>query len=209
MVSLLLQKGQLNVTLPLQRQVSFLLSANIEGKNRNSRENSTEFKEMAFMRNTSSQNFPNVTDQHEQRLNDLEHKVAQHDQLIKENLLLKEDIDRLTNAFHDVSNKVDHIQRTLVCQQKYYDAFQAKFNSLQTEQTILQSRFDRLLATPLQPGELARLTRNMEVIQERLRRLEEHSQSHGTMLANISVSVTALANAVRHVRILGVDIGPV
>lgn len=216
--SLLLQKGQLNVTQPLQRQVPFLLSSNVASKIKNCRINDLEFKEEiapsqkevasgnSDTRNTFSRNSLDVTDQHEQRLNDLENRVAQHDLLIKENCLLRQDIRCLTDAFRDVSNKVDHVQRTLDCQKRDFDAFQENLNALQNEQFNLQARFNRLLESPLQQGELARLNRNMEVIHERIVRLERYSRSHGGMLANMANSVTALADAVRHVEILGVDI---
>ena len=213
--SLLLQKEQFNTQF-LQRQVPFLLSSSKASKIKNSRENSLEFrgqiapipKEVASgnsdTRNTSSRNA--VTDQHEQRLNDLENRVAQHDLLIGENSLLWQNICHLSDAFRDVSNKVDHVQHTLDCQKRDFDAFQENLSALQNEHITLQARFNRLLESPLQHGELARLNRSMEVIQERIARLEGYSRSHGGMLANVANTLTALADAVRPVQILGVDI---
>lgn len=211
---MLLQKEQFNVNQLLQRQVPHLLSGNKVSKI-NSRENSLEFKGEitptpkevtsgnSDTRNTSSRN--SVTDQHEQRLNDLENRVAQHDLLIRENSLLWQNIRHLFDAFGDVSNKVDQVQHTLERQKRDFDAFQGNFNALQNEQINLQARFNRLLGSPLQHGELARLDRSMEVIQERIARLERHSRSHGGMLANMANAVTDLADAVRRVEILDIQ----
>ena len=213
---LLLQKEQLNVNELLQRQVPFLLSGSKASKIKNSRENSLQFtgeiaptpKEVTSgnsdTRNTSSCN--SITDQHEQRLSDLENKVAQHDLLIRENSLLRQDIRHLCDAFHDVSNKVNQVRHTLDCQKRDFNAFQENLNALQNEQMNLQDRFNRLLESPVQRGELARLNRNMEVIQERIARLEGYSRSHGGMLANMANALTDLANAARPAQILGVDI---
>jgi len=212
---LLLQKEQLNVNQLLQQQVPFLLSGSKAGKIRNSRENSLEFKgEIAptpkevtlgnsDSRNTSSRK--SVADQNEQRLNDLENRVAQHDLLIRETPLLRQRIRHLSDAFRDVSNKVDQVQHTLDCQKRDFDDFQGKLNALQNEQFNLQARFNRLLESPLQRGELARLNRSMEVIQERIERLEHYSRSHGGMLANMANTVTDLADAVRRVEILDIQ----
>ncbi len=154
-------------------------------------------------RNPSSRN---VFDQYEQRLSDLENRVAQHDLVLKENFLLRQDICSLTDAVRDVSYKVDRIQHTLECQKRDYDTFQGNLTALQNEQINLQARFNLLLQSPLSHGELARLNRSMDVIQEKILRLEQHSRSHAGMLTDLSNSVIALANQVRHVTILGVDI---
>lgn len=213
--SLLLQKEQLNVNQLLQRQVPLLLSGNKVSKIKNSQENSLEFKGEitptpkevtsgnSDTRNTSSRN--SVTNQHEQRLNDLENRVAQHDLLIREIPLLWQSICHLSDAFRDVSNKVDCVQHTLDCQERDFDTFQENFSALQNEQINLQARFNRLLESPLQHGELARLNRSMEVIQERIARLERYSRSHGGMLANMANTVTDLADAVRRVEILDIQ----
>ena len=209
-----LQKEQLNVNQLLQRQVPFLLSGSTASKIKKSRESSLELegeiaptpKELTSgnsdTRNTSSRN--SVTDRLEQRLNDLENRVAQHDLLIRENALLRQNIRHLSDAFRDVSTKVFQVQHTLDCQKRDFDAFQGKFNALQNEQINLQARLNRLLESPLQHEELARLNRIMEVIQERIERLERCSRSQGGMLANMADAVTALANAVRDGQILGV-----
>ena len=157
-------------------------------------------------RNTSSRHDSDVTEQHEQRLNDLENRVAQHDLLLRENSFLREDIFHLTDAVRDVSNKVDHNQRILECQKRDYDTLLENLNALQIEQINLQTRFNRLLESPLPHGQLARLNRSMETIQVKIVRLERHSRSHGGMLANVADSVTALADTLRHVRVLPVDI---
>ena len=214
--SLLQQKEQLNFN-DLQRQVPILLSGSKVSKIKNSRENSLQFtgeisptpKEVTSgnsdTRNTSSRN--SIIDQHEQRLSDLENRVAQRDLLIKaENTLLWQNIRHLFDAFHDVSNKVDQVQHTLDCQKRDFDTFQEDLNALHNEQINLQDRFNRLLESPIQHGELARLNRSMEVIQERIQRLERYSQSHGDMLANMANRLTALADAVTREQILGVDI---
>lgn len=154
-------------------------------------------------RNPSSRN---VFDQHEQRLSDLENRVAQHDLVLRENFLLRQDICHLTDAVRDVSYKVDRIQHTLECQKRDYDTFQGNLIALQNEQINLQARFSRLLESPLPLGELARLNRSMEVIQEKILRLERHSRSHGGMLTDMANSVSAMADTLRHVRVLGVDI---
>ena len=156
---------------------------------------------------TSSRSvFADFMEQHEKRLNDLENKVAQHDVVLRENFLLKQDVRHLADAIRDVSNKVYHIQRTLECQKREYDTFQGNLNALLNEQINLQARFNSLLESPLPQAELVRLNRSMEVIQGRILRLERHSRSHGGLLTNLTNSITALANQVRHVTILGVDI---
>ena len=187
-----------------------MLSSNVASKIKYCRENSLDFKEEiapspkevasgnSDTRNTSSRN--SVADQHEQRLNDLENRVAQHDLLIRKIPFLRQDIRHLSDAFRDVSNKVDRLQRTLDCQKRDFDTLKENVNALQNEQINLQVRFNR------QHGELAMLNRNMEVIQERIARLEGYSRSHGGMLANIANRLTALADAVRRAEILGVDI---
>lgn len=214
--SLLLQKEQLNVNELFQRRVPLLLTGSKAGKIKSSRENSLQFtgeiapiaKEVTSgnsdARNTSSRN--SITDQHEQRLSDLENRVAQHDLLISENSLLRQNIRHLCDAFHDVSNKVDQVQHNLDCQKRDFDAFQENLNALQNERIHLQDRFNRLLESPVQHGELARLNRSMEVIHERIERLERYSRSHGGMLANMANTLTALADAVTREQILGVDI---
>ena len=193
-----------------------MLSSNVATKIKYCRENGLEFKEEIAQspkevasgnsdtRNTSSRN--SVADQHEQRLNNLENRVAQHDLLIREIPFLRQRIRHLSDAFRDVSNNVDRLQSTLDCQKRELDAFKENLNALQNEQINLQIRFNRLLESPLQHGELARLNRNMEVIQERIAQLEGYSRSHGGMLANIANTLTALAGAVRRAGILGVDI---
>lgn len=197
---LLLQKEQLNVNEILQRRVPILLTGSKASKIKNSRENSLQFtgeisptpKEVTSgnsdTRNTSSRNF--ITDQHEQRLSDVENRVAQHDLLIRKNSLLCQNIRHLFDAFHDVSNKVDRVQHTLDCQKRNFDAFQENLNALHHEQINLQDRFNRLLESPVQHGEFARLNRSMEVIQERIARLEGNSRSQGGMLANMANALT-------------------
>jgi len=210
--SLLLQKEQLNSNQHLQRQV---LSSNVAGKINYRRENSLEFKEEiaptpkeVASGNSNTRNTPShisVTDQHEQRLNDLENRVTLHGLLLMENTLFRQNIRRLSVAFCDVSNKVDRIQHTLDCQQRDFGAFQENLNALKNEQINLQARFNRLLESPLQRGELARLNRSMEVIHERIERLEHHSRSHGGMLANTANRLTALANWMRREGILDIQ----
>lgn len=209
--SLLLQKEQLNVNQLLQRQVPFLLSGSTASKIKKSRENSLDFKgEIAptpkeltsgnsDTRNTSSRS--SVSGQLEQRLNDLENRVAQHD---LENYHLWQSIRHLSDAFRDVSTKVDQVRHTLDCQKRIFDAFQGNLNVLQNEQINLQARFNRLLESPHQHGELARLNRSMEVIQERIARLERYSRSQRRMLANMADKLTTLADAVRDGQIIGV-----
>lgn len=217
--SLLQQKEQLNFN-DLQRQVPILLSGSKVSKIKNSRENSLQFtgkiaptqKEVTSGNsdtgNTSSRN--SITDQHEQRLSDLENRVAQHDLLIRaENCLLWQNIRHLFDAFHDVSNKVDQVQHTLDCQKRDFDAFQENLNALHNEQINLQDRFNRLLESPVQHGEFARLNRSMEAIQDSIQQLEHYSRSHRGMLTNMANRLTALATAVRRVGMLGVDIQPV
>ena len=213
--SLLQQKEQLNFN-DLQRQVPILLSGSKVSKIKNSRENSLQFtgeiaptpKEVTSgnsdTRNTSSRN--SIIDQHEQRLSDLENRVAQHDLLKAENSLLWQNIRYLFDAFHDVSNKVDQVQHTLDWQKRDFDSFKQNLNALHNEQINLQDRFNRLPESPVQLGEFARLNRSMEVIQEKIQRLEGYSQSHGGMLANMANRLTALADTVRRVGMLGVDI---
>lgn len=151
-----------------------------------------------------------ITDQHEQRLNHLEERV---DLLSKEKVQLKQQIFHLTNVFYDVSCKVRLLKQALtreLCRQKEEnDIIQANLNSLRNEQMNLQSQFDRVVANPLSQEERARFIRQMDAIQERIRRLEQHVLSHGNMLAEISTSVRSLANAVASDRIPGVDITPV
>jgi len=122
-----------------------------------------------------------------------------------ENPLLRQNIRRLSVAFCDVSNKVDRIQHTLDCQQRDFGAFQENLNALKNEQINLQARFNRLLESPLQRGELARLNRSMDVIHERIARLEHHSRSQGGMLANTANRLTALANWMRREEILDIQ----
>jgi len=191
-----------------------VLSSNAASKINYRRENSLEFKEeiaptpkeMASG-NSNTRNTPHnsVTDQHEQRLNDLENRVARHDLLLMENPLHWQNIRRLSVAFCDILKKVDRIQHTFDCQQRDFGAFQESLNALKNEQSNLQARFNRLLESPLQRGELARLNRSMEVIHERIERLEHHSRSHGGMLANTANRLTALANWMRREEILDIQ----
>lgn len=192
-----------------------MLSSNAASKINCRRENSLEFKEEiaptpkeVTSGNSNTRNTPShisVTDQHEQRLNDLENRVARHDLLVMENSHLRQNISRLSVAFCDVSKKVDRIQHTLDYQQRDFGAFQENLNALKNEQINLQARFNRLLESPLQRGELARLNRSMEVIHERIARLELHSRSHGGMLANTASTLTALANWMRREEILDIQ----
>ena len=175
-----------------------------------------------------------ITEQHEQRLTNLENMFAQHDLIFKEhlqlkqdnlqlkqdnlqlkqdNLQFKQDNLRLNNELRDVTRKVDYIEEVLTnalrCQKDDYDFLQGHLNALQNEQVNLRAQFSRLMENPLSHEERDRLIRNMEAIQERIGRLERHLLSHRNMLTNISTSVRSLANAVASDRVPGVDIQPV
>ena len=161
-----------------------------------------------------------ITEQHEQRLTNLENMFAQHDlifkvnlQLKQDNLQLKQDNLRLNNELRDVIRKVDYTEQVLTnalrCQKDDYDFLQGHLNALQNEQVNLRAQFSRLMENTLSHEERDRLIRNMEAIQERIGRLERHLLSHRNMLTNISTSVRSLANAVASDRVPGVDIQPV
>lgn len=140
-----------------------------------------------------------ITEQHEQRLQNLENMVLQ---LKQDNLQLKQDNLRLNNELREVIRKVDYIEQV-----NDYDFFQV--NALQNEQVNLRAQFNRLMENPLSHEERDRLIRNMEAIQERIGRLEQRLLSHRNMLTDISTSVRSLANAVASDRVPGVDIQPV
>ena len=198
MVLFLLQKGHINANLP--RQVNFLLSGNIAGQNRNSAENCLEFKEElnpslndTMARNTASSrnSVPNASDQHEQRLINLENQVAHLTRcILKQNQVINHianvnshlvsENDRLKDAVRDVNNRLYRIQVSLNDHRMKHDDHQANFTTLQNEQRNRSAEF-------------ARLIRDMADAQERIRRLESHLNAQGTMLGNISDSVRDLA----------------
>ena len=206
MVLFLLQKGHINANLP--RQVNFLLSGNIAGQNRNSAENCLEFKEELnpslndiMARNTASSrnSVPNDSDQHEQRLINLENQVAHLTRCFSEqnevtnyianvNSHLVSENDRLKDVVRDVNNRLRHIQVSLNAHQMKHDDHQANFNTLQNEQSN-------------QSVELARLIRDTAAVQERITRLEGRVNAQGTMLRNVSDSVRGLATLTRRVDI--------
>lgn len=144
-----------------------------------------------------------ITDRHEQRLNQLEDRV---DLLSKENFQLKQQILHLNHKVQLLEQAHAHAR---CCKKEDDDIIQANLNSLRNEQMNLQSQFDYVMENPLSQEERARFLRQMDAIQERIRRLEQHILSHGNMLAEISTSVRSLANAVASDRIPGVDIRPV
>lgn len=206
MVLFLLQKGHINANLP--RQVNFLLSGNIAGQNRNSAENYLEFKEElnpslndTMARNTASSrnSVPNASDQHEQRLINLENQVAHLTRCFSEqnevtnyianvNSHLVSENDQLKDAVGDVNNRLRHIQVSLNAHQMKHDDHLANFNTLQNEQSN-------------QSVELARLIRDTAAVQERITRLEGRVNAQGTMLRNVSDSVRGLATLTRRVDI--------
>lgn len=177
-----------------------MLSGNIAGQNRNSAENCLEFKEElnpslndTMARNTASSrnSVPNASDQHEQRLINLENQVAHLTRcFLKQNQVtnhianvnshLVSENDRLKDAVRDVNNRLHRIQVSLNDHRMKHDAHQANFTTLQNEQRN-------------QSAELARLIRDTADAQERIRRLESHVNAQGTMLGNISDSVRDLA----------------
>lgn len=183
-----MEKGQINANLP--RQVNFLLSGNMAGQNKNSTKNSLELKEEmnpslndTLTRNTASPRIsaPNVSDQHEQRLIDLENQVAYLTHCFSNRYQVTNDIaiviqhlvsenDQLKNTVRDINNRVNQIQVHL-------NSHQANFNTLRNERSN-------------QREELVR-------IQERIRRLEEHANAQETMLRNVSDSIRGLATLTR------------
>lgn len=183
-----MEKGQINANLP--RQVNFLLSGNMAGQNKNSTKNSLELKEEmnpslndTITRNTASPRIsaPNVSDQHEQRLIDLENQVAYLTHCFSNRYQVTNDIaiviqhlvsenDQLKNTVRDINNRVNQIQVHL-------NSHQANFNTLRNERSN-------------QREELVR-------IQERIRRLEEHANAQETMLRNVSDSIRGLATLTR------------
>lgn len=183
-----MEKGQINANLP--RQVNFLLSGNMAGQNKNSTKNSLELKEEmnpslndTITRNTASPRIsaPNVSDQHEQRLIDLENQVAYLTHCFSNRYQVTNDIaiviqhlvsenDQLKNTVRDINNRVNQIQVHL-------NSHQANFNTLRNERSD-------------QREELVR-------IQERIRRLEEHANAQETMLRNVSDSIRGLATLTR------------
>ncbi|XP_027048472.1 uncharacterized protein LOC113676050 isoform X3 [Pocillopora damicornis] len=200
------KKGHINANLP--RQVNFLLSGNIAGQNRNSAENCLEFKEElnpslndTMARNTASSrnSVPNDSDQHVQRLINLENQVAHLTRCFSEqnevtnyianvNSHLVSENDQLKDAVGDVNNRLRHIQVSLNAHQMKHDDHQANFNTLQNEQSN-------------QSVELARLIRDTAAVQERITRLEGRVNAQGTMLRNVSDSVRGLATLTRRVDI--------
>ena len=185
-----------------------MLSGNIAGQNRNSAENCLEFKEElnpslndTMARNTacSRNSVPNDSDQHKQRLINLENQVAHLTRCFSEqnevtnyianvNSHLVSENDRLKDAVGDVNNRLRHIQVSLNAHQMKHDDHQANFNTLQNEQSN-------------QSVELARLIRDTAAVQERITRLEGRVNAQGTMLRNVSDSVRGLATLTRRVDI--------
>lgn len=212
MLSLLFQKEQVNDTLPLSRKLNLPLAYGEDVKETIAPSLKGTLAGNSDAPSASSLSSLDVliTDQHEQRLNQLEDRV---DLLSKENVQLKQQILYLNNVFDDMNRKVQLLEQALArarfCQREDDDIIQANLNSLRNEQMNLQSQFDRVMANPLSQEERARLIGQMDAIQERIGRLEQHMLSHRNMLAEISTSVRSLANAVASDRIPGIDIRPV
>ena len=211
-MSLLFQKEQVNDTLPLSRKLNLPLAHGEDVK-----ETIAPSLKRTLAGNSDAPSASSlsslevlITDQHEQRLNRLEDRV---DLLSKENFQLRQQILYLNNVFDDMNRKVQLLEQALAharfCQREDDDIIQANLNSLRNEQINLQSQFDRVMANPLSQEERARLIGQMDAIQERIGRLEQHMLSHRNMLAEISTSVRSLANAVASDRIPEVDIRPV
>jgi len=203
------QEKELNNTLPLSRKFNLSPAVNEVGIKEkiasSSKAVSAGNSDSRSVSSPGSFEVP-ITEQHEQRLNDLESKF---DLLLQENLERRQENRYLTNVIHDVNRKVDELSRAIFCHSNHYDRFQASLNALQNDQINLQAQFNRFIENPLSHEDRARLVRHVEIIQERIRRLEQHILSHGNMLTDISTSVTSLANAVASDRIPGVDIRPV
>jgi len=200
---------ELNNTLPLSRKFNLSPAVNELGIKEkiasSSKDVSAGNSDARSVSSLCSVEVP-ITEQHEQRLNDLESKF---DLLLQENLQLRQENRHFTNVMHDVNRKVDELSRVIFCQNNHYDMFQARLNALQNDQINFQAQFNRFLENPLSHEHRVRLVRHVEIIQERIRRIEQHVLSHGNMLTDISTSVTSLANAVASDRIPGVDIRPV
>lgn len=159
-----------------------------------------------------------IADQHEQRLNDLENKVAQHDSVLKQQV--SDLTNKLCNAYrkigcleealHRVHGKVDYLERAiyrLSCRQKGdYDIYQANLTALHNEICNVQDQMNTSMVSPFPQEERARLMESIQGIQQRIGRLEQHVQSHGNMIGAISTSLTRVANAVESDRIPAVDI---
>lgn len=207
---------ELNNTLPLSRKFNLSPAVNEVGiKEKIASSSKAVSAGNSDSRSVSSPGFFEVpiNEQHEQRLNDLESKfdllLQENLERRQENLQLRQENRYLTNVIHDVNRKVDELSRAIFCHSNHYDRFQASLNALQNDQINLQAQFNRFIENPLSHEDRARLVRHVEIIQERIRRLEQHILSHGNMLTDISTSVTSLANAVASDRIPGVDIRPV
>ena len=203
---LLLQKEEWNNTLPLSRKLNLFSSCNEVGE---IEQIAPPVKELT-VGNADTQSTSSCHS-HEQRLNNIENRLAQYDLLFEENIRLKKSVQSLTSAFLDLKSKVDHIEHGLAnaLQTIGYDNFLGSLNALNIEQIHLQAQLNRLLENALSRDEQGRLMRHMEAMQGRIGRLEQHLLSHRNMLTNISTSVRSLANAVTSDRLPGVDIQPV
>ena len=185
-----------------------ILSCTIAGQNKNSAENCLEFQEElnpslndTMARNTacSRNSVPNVSDQDEQRLINLENQVAHLTRRFSEqnevtnyianvNSHLVSENDQLKDAVRDVNNRLHRIQVSLNAHQMKHNDHQANFNTLQNQQSN-------------QSVELARHIRDTAAVQERITRLEGRVDAQGTMLRNVSDSVRDLATLIGRVDI--------
>ena len=189
-----MQKGHINANLP--RQVNFLLSGNIAGQNRNSAENCLNPSLNDTMaRNTacSRNSVPNDSDQHEQRLINLENQVAHLTRCFSEqnevtnyianvNSHLVSENDRLKDAVGDVNNRLRHIQVSLNAHQMKHDDHQANFNTLQNQQSN-------------QSVELARLARLVEPLVFNIHMLRSYKDAYTARLADSSFINFTLNNS--------------
>ena len=191
------QKEQLNSTLPLSRKL-LPSSDEVDEKDKIA----LQLKEICggnsdarSMSPCPSLELP-ITDQHEQRLNDLENKVAQLNSVLKENRQLKQEVSDLTNELHRVHSKVGCLEQT----------FQANLRAVHDEIVNVQVQMSAFMISPFPQEERARLMESIQGIQQRIGRLEQHMQSYGNMIGAMSTSLTRVANAVERDRMPAVDI---
>lgn len=146
------------------------------------------------------------------RLQFVEKKIAQHDLLFEENSQLKQEVKRLSSALRDVQRKLERIEvmfaNSLCWQSDCFKALWETFEALKLEHSSLRAQMDIPALRELHV-KLTRTMRSIAAMQEQIRNLEQHTQSHGNMFGDLSNAVTSLANEVGVLlseRILGHDI---
>lgn len=158
----------------------------------------------ANARNASSYRFPE-----DNRMVKLEKKV---EFLLVENQRLNQEVFQLKNGHFDAKRKIECIEQNL--SQSLYQHDNCCENlfrtvdALKDEHATLQERINRFLENPLSREEHVLLVRHVEALRGQIMRIDQHVMSCGSMINDLTTSLTRLANTVANDRVPGVDIQP-